>query len=86
MMRAKDKADIRPAFKAMNSENISQIQKWGMQDRTLMEWLCYLTEEVGELAEAIAEAEYRGGDPANIRAEAIQVATLAAKIAIMPFS
>jgi NTP pyrophosphatase (non-canonical NTP hydrolase) len=45
--------------------------------------MIYLTEEVGELAEAISEFEYRGGEKENIKKEAIQVATLAAKIAEM---
>lgn len=65
------------------SEHERQLEKWGIQDVTPFEWMCYLTEEVGELAEAISEREYRSGSAEHIIGEAIQVATLAAKIASM---
>jgi hypothetical protein len=61
-------------------ENLTQIKKWGIQERTLPEWLMFLGEEVGELNEACAEFEYRNGDIDNIAKEALQVATLALKI------
>ncbi len=64
-------------------ENARQIQKWGIQDRSSFEWMLFLTEEFGELAQAIAEYEYRAGDPDDVYDEAIQVATLALKIAEM---
>ncbi len=59
------------------------MAKWGIQDRTSFEWLTFLAEEVGELAEAINEYEYRGGLSVSVFKEAIQVATLALKIAEM---
>ena len=64
-------------------EHRRQMAKWGVQDRTSFEWMTYLTEEVGELAEAISEYEYRGAEVVDIWAEAIQVATLALKVAEM---
>jgi len=64
-------------------EGERQVNKWGIQDRSSFEWMLYLTEEVGELAEAISEYEYRKGDVRDIYKEAIQVATLALKIAEM---
>jgi NTP pyrophosphatase (non-canonical NTP hydrolase) len=64
-------------------EHKRQIAKWGVQSRTAFEWITYLTEEVGELAEAVSEQEYRGGASAAVTKEAIQVATLALKIAEM---
>ena len=64
----------------VREEHQKQFKKWGIQKRTLFEWLCYLTEEVGELAEAIAENEYRNGDIEEVKKEAIQVAALAFKI------
>ena len=64
-------------------EHHRQVTKWGIQDRSSYEWLVYLTEEVGELAGAISEYEYRGQPSGNIFKEAIQVATLALKIAEM---
>jgi NTP pyrophosphatase (non-canonical NTP hydrolase) len=62
-------------------ENLEQIKKWGIQEVSAFEWLAYLTEEVGELAQAISEHEYRDGATESIFKEAIQVATLALKIA-----
>ena len=68
---------------AVVNEGKKQVSKWGIQDRSSFEWMTYLTEEVGELAEAISEYEYRGAAAARIWDEAIQVATLALKIAEM---
>ncbi|MFA5377581.1 MAG: hypothetical protein WC455_17655 [Dehalococcoidia bacterium] len=64
-------------------EGEKQVAKWGIQDRSTFEWLAFLTEEVGELAEAISEYEYRGARTGDIYKEAIQVATLALKMAEM---
>lgn len=63
----------------IQNELSKQYDKWGMQKRTLFEWMCYLTEEVGELAEAVSEQEYRKGLMEDIRKEATQVAALAIK-------
>ena len=68
---------------AVGKENFRHLEKWGIQNQTLPEWLMFLTEELGELAEAIAEFEYRKGAAWLIHDEAIQVATLALKIAEM---
>lgn len=60
---------------------LRQLSKWGLQRHPPEEWMLYLTEEVGELAKAIAEDKYdRGGSPAAVVSEAIQVATLALTI------
>jgi len=67
-------------------ENHAQIKKWGIQKHSSFEWLTYTTEELGELAEAISEYEYRNGHKDNIVFEAIQVATLSLKIAEMYLS
>ena len=64
-------------------ENRFQIHKWGKQTHSLFEWCNYTTEEMGELAKAIAEFEYRDGSAEQIIHEAVQVATLALKIAEM---
>jgi|SRR3990167_1795011 len=64
-------------------ENVSQIIKWGVQTHSLFEWGNYLAEEVGEVAKAIAELEYRNGTKEELYKEAIQVATLALKLAEM---
>jgi len=69
--------------KYVQKENERQLQKWGVQTRTPFEYMTYLTEEVGELAQAISEYVYRRESKNAIIDEAIQVATLALKIAEM---
>ena len=64
----------------IESELSHQFDKWGLQKRTLFEWLTYLTEEVGELAEAISDFEYYERDKEAVLREATQVAALAIKI------
>ena len=67
----------------INFEHENQIKKWGVQTHTLFEWCNYTTEELGEVAKAISENEYRDGDIDEIIKESIQVATLSLKIAEM---
>ncbi len=74
-------------FDKVKCENIIQLKKWGVQTKTAFEWLSYLTEEIGELSQAIQDSQYEK-DSATINnehviAEAIQAATLALKIAEM---
>ena len=64
-------------------ENNSQIEKWGIQFCSIFEWLTYTTEELGELANAISEYQYRNGKKEDVVKEAIQTATLCLKIAEM---
>ena len=64
-------------------EHKNQVDKWGIQIHTPFEWLTYTTEELGELANAISEYEYRDGSKQEIVKEAIQTATLSLKIAEM---
>ena len=64
----------------ITTEGKKQVRKWGCQDRYLVEWMNFLTEEVGELAQAISEYMYRGASLENVMKEAVQVATLAIKI------
>lgn len=70
-------------FKAVMEENRRQMEKWGIQDHSPFEWMLYLSKEHGELAKAIAENYYRAGSLEAVVKEAIQVATLALKIAEM---
>ncbi len=67
-------------FDKIQDEHWQQVRKWGIQKRTLFEWMTFLTEEVGELAEAISEQQYRTGTYEEIEKEAVQVAALACKI------
>ena len=70
-------------FEDVVIENEKQIKKWGIQTHSLFEWQNYTTEELGELAKAISENQYRKGNWQDIYNEAIQVATLSLKIAEM---
>ncbi len=65
------------------NESYQQIKKWGIQDHNPSDWLVFTTEELGELAEAIADWKFRDGNALHVTKEAIQVATLALKIAEM---
>jgi len=67
----------------IHTENIRQLEKWGIQDRAPFEWLGFTTEELGELAEAISEYTFRDGLVEDVIKEAIQTATLCMKIAEM---
>lgn len=70
-------------FEMIHAESRRQIQKWGIQDYSPFEWLAFLTEEMGELSEAIQNHEYHAGLQTEVVKEAIQTATLAVKIAEM---
>lgn len=67
----------------LQAENFRQLAKWGIQDVSAFEWMTYIAEEVGELAKAISEHEYRDGLEGEVAKEAIQVATLSLKVAEM---
>ena len=67
----------------MFRENLRQLEKWGVQDHTPAEWLMFATEELGELADAIGEWQFREGLAEPVVKDAIQTATLCLKIAEM---
>jgi NTP pyrophosphatase (non-canonical NTP hydrolase) len=67
----------------IREENIRQLKLWGVQEHEPFEWLAYVTEELGELSEAISEWTYRDGQVEDVVKEAIQVSTLSLKIAEM---
>lgn len=64
-------------------EHLRQVKKRGIQERSAFEWLAYTAEELGSLAKAINENHYRKGPKEKVISEAMQVATLALKIAEM---
>jgi hypothetical protein len=70
-------------LKKIINEKCNQLNKWGIQMHSAFEWLTYITEELGSLAKAIGEYEYRQGSKEKVVDEAIQVATLALTIAEM---
>ena len=75
--------NMRIIITMIHSENVRQLEKWGVQDHLPSEWIMFTVEELGELADAISEWNYRGGLVEDVVKEAIQVATLAIKIAEM---
>lgn len=75
--------NIESLIEDVMKENAFQLKKWGVQDHDISWWMVFLTEEVGELSQAIGEKHFRGGTRDEIHNEAIQVATLALKIAEM---
>ena len=70
------------ALAAVVAERRRQDEKWGQQNHPPAVWLAILTEEVGELAEAVL-FDYTGGDERNrthsadMRSEAVQIAAVA---------
>ena len=48
-----------------------------MQTHSAEWWLAILTEEVGELAEAVLHEHFGGPEGANVRKELVQVAAVA---------
>lgn len=72
---------------AVVAEHKKQVEKWGWQDVDPHTWLGYLTEEVGELAQAINKVystyDKQDVEKMDIYKEAVQTATLALKIAAM---
>ena len=65
----------------VEAEHHVQISLHGVQVRSAFEWITYTVEELGSLAKAIGEYEYRNGSRKEVFKEAIQVATLSLKIA-----
>ena len=73
-------------LKLIQDENAAQLLKWGIQVHTAFEWLAFTAEEMGELAKAISEYEFRDKSTKakmKVVKEAIHVVTLALKIAEM---
>lgn len=68
---------------AIRAEGYSQDLKWGEQNHDPAVWLAILTEEVGELAQAILADRSGGTDHDShhdsMEIEAIQVAAVAAQ-------
>ena len=84
-MKWTDPRVSREDIELLLGEDGRQVDKWGIQVHSPFEWLTYTAEELGELAKAISEHVYREAPCSEIFKEAIQVATLALKIAKMSF-
>lgn len=78
--------EIRPddlLFRGVVSESQRQVSKWGIQTHTPAEWFLILGEEFGELGQELCRAHFDNETRMNLYKEALQVATLALKIAAM---
>jgi len=72
----------------VDKENERQIKKWGIQTHNSAEWNIILNEEIGELTKEMLEIHFGDWEKARKHyetafKEAIQVSTLALKIAEM---
>lgn len=69
--------DLEPELDAIVQERVRQHLKWGQQDHDDKTWLAILTEEVGELAQAILHDKSGGPAAGTARDELVQVAAVA---------
>lgn len=74
-----DREIRKEALSKIFAERRRQNAKWGEQNHDDYVWLAILTEEVGELAQAMLEARFRGsqGTRSSINEELVQVAAVA---------
>lgn len=70
-------------FALLATEDKLQIEKWDYQEHDIFKWLAIVLEELGEVSKASLEFLCGDGKLEDISAEAISVATLALKIAVM---
>ena len=68
---------ISRVLKLVKAERERQIEKWGPQYHTPLEWYPILGEEIGEVGKALAEGEIKDFDVANYREECIHTAAVA---------
>ncbi len=61
----------------IRAERERQNKKWGEQNHDDYRWLAILTEEVGELAQAILHDEFGGSHAGTAKTELIHVAAVA---------
>lgn len=64
-------------FTRIREERRRQDSLWGVQMHSVILWLPILTEEVGEVAEAINEWYHGGGPFEDIQKELVEVAAVA---------
>jgi len=61
----------------VRTERINQNHKWGVQNHDNYRWLAILSEEVGEVSQAILHDEFGGKAAGTVKAELIQTAAVA---------
>ena len=70
-------SNIDTVFEIIRMERQRQNDKWGEQNHDDYRWLAILTEEVGELAEAILHDEFGGDAAGHTHTELIHTAAVA---------
>lgn len=71
-------SNLEDVLSAVIAERQRQDTKWGVQDRSIIEWLAILAEEFGEVSDEVVEVHFgRKVDIADYRQEMIQVAAVA---------
>lgn len=82
-MNGKQQALMNDVNVDVYKERDRQNQKWGLQRHDMGTWLMILTEEVGEVAQAMQEGmvSQKETDANNLYKELIQVAAVASAIA-----
>lgn len=68
---------MKAVFEKIRKERIRQHNKWGKQDHDNFIWLSILTEEVGELSEAVLHENFGGKKSDKVEKELIHVAAVA---------
>lgn len=58
------------------AERYKQLEKWGVQNHGVADWMLILSEEFGEAAKDANEIRFRGADVASYRKELIQTAAV----------
>jgi NTP pyrophosphatase (non-canonical NTP hydrolase) len=66
---------------AIDAELNRVMDKFGDQSLNLFDWQSILAEEAGEVAKAVNEHEFFGGDLQNVYTEAIHAAAVAVHMA-----
>lgn len=73
--------ETRPALASVITEMDKQDSRWGLdRDQHPYVWQTILTEEVGELAQAILHDDFGGSHAGTAREEAVQIAAVALQI------
>lgn len=70
-------------LQAMNTvmlEHDRQLKKWGEQNHPYFTWLAILSEEVGEMSQAMLHAEFGGPAHDKVKEEAVHVAAVALQL------
>lgn len=82
-MELTDSGLTNEALDLIAAEDVAQREKWGDQTHSIYKWVLILSEEVGELSKAVLESYHSDLCLRDIVKEAVQVATVALKIAWM---